>query len=258
MTLILASCSNLPAQDLSGIWKGELKMVGYCFPVNYIELQIIISGSSITGTSYQYPDAENYIKKDITGTYDKTAGSFVVQESGAITYKIPKTCAVCIKRYKLTYSKMGSVETLSGTWSGNVMGTGQVCQPGTIILSRTVESVFKEPPRINVDTGDIRLDFYDNGTIDGDSITVLVNKNVVVSNQKLSAKPITTHVKVDASSPFQLIEMIAENLGSIPPNTALLIITHGERKYRLFLTSTEQKTATVRIVYDAEAAKKLN
>ena len=44
--------------------------------------------------------------------------------------------------------------------------------------------------------------------------------------------------------------MVAENLGSIVPNTALLIITAGKKKYQLFLSSTEQKSAKVRFVYD--------
>lgn len=43
--------------------------------------------------------------------------------------------------------------------------------------------------------------------------------------------------------------MLAENLGSIPPNTAILIVTAGDMRYRLFLTSTETKSAAVRFVY---------
>jgi hypothetical protein len=105
---------------------------------------------------------------------------------------------------------------------------------------------------VAVDTGRIRLDFYDNATIDGDSITVLVNKQVVVSHQMLSARPITTYVTVDLSNPFFEIEMVADNLGTIPPNTALLIITAGTKKYELFLSSTQTKSAMIRIVYDKE------
>jgi hypothetical protein len=48
--------------------------------------------------------------------------------------------------------------------------------------------------------------------------------------------------------------MIAENLGTIPPNTAVLIITAGEKHYRLYLTSTENKNAMVRFIYDPDIA----
>lgn len=132
------------------------------------------------------------------------------------------------------------------------MNTGLDCSVGPIVLSRIKESAFKEIPEIAVDTGTIRLDFYDNATIDGDSITVKVNNNTVVTHQLLSAKPITTYVTVDLNNIFFEIEMIAENLGSIPPNTALLIVTAGTKKYQLFLTSTKTKSAMIRIVYDKE------
>jgi hypothetical protein len=86
--------------------------------------------------------------------------------------------------------------------------------------------------------------------VDGDSITVIVNKKVIISNQRLTAKPVTTFLRVDLHNTFHEIEMRAENVGTIPPNTALLIITAGESRYRLFLTSSKEKSAMVRFVYD--------
>jgi hypothetical protein len=44
--------------------------------------------------------------------------------------------------------------------------------------------------------------------------------------------------------------MVGENLGAIPPNTALLLITSGTKHYRLYLRSTAQKNAQVRFVYE--------
>jgi hypothetical protein len=132
------------------------------------------------------------------------------------------------------------------------MGTGSDCDVGTIVLTRIKESAFKEIPEIEVDTGDIKLDFYDNGVVDGDSITVLVNKVPVLVNEKLSSKPVSSIIRVDLNNTFQEIEMVAENLGTIPPNTAILLITAGKKRYRLFLTSTEQKSAKVRFVYSPQ------
>ena len=245
---------TLFAQEVNGFWRGSLTMPGGCFLVNNIELQITVAGESISGNSYHYLDANNYIKKIFDGSYNAAAKKVIVQEGNVTNYRIPQTCVVCIKRYELVYSKQGNVETLSGTWTGKIMGTNTDCQSGSITLSRIKESLFKEPPEIRVDTGQIRLDFYDNGEIDGDSITVLVNRNVVLSNQKLSAKPVTLYVTVDMTHTYQEVEMVAENLGSIPPNTALLIITAGEKRYQVFLTSTETKSAAVRFIYDKEVA----
>ncbi len=248
---------TLEAQGVGGVWKGDLVIKGGCFAENHLEVKLIISGTAITGTVYQYLNAENYLKKELSGTYDEKTETFLLQESAATSFQIPNTCFICMKNYRLSYYKKDGVETLSGTWNGTVMGRGTPCMPGTISLSRATAVVFNEPPRIYADTGAIRLDFYDNGEVDGDSISVLVNKNVVVSHQKLGIKPVTIYVTVDGARPFQLVEMIAENLGTIPPNTALLIITAGSKKYRLFLSSTQQKTASVQFVYNPEKGKEL-
>jgi hypothetical protein len=242
--------SAAPAQNLTGFWKGNLTMGGGCFSVNNIELQLKIEGDTVSGDSYQYDNVNYYVKKSLTGMYDASRKRLVVHENFVTTFHIPQTCSICIKNFYLTYSRKGNVETLTGTWDGKIMNTNADCSIGPITLSRIRESAFKEVPEIIVDTGILRLDFYDNALVDGDSITVLVNKVVVLTHQRLTTKPITTFISIDLTHTFQEIEMVAENLGSIPPNTAMLIITAGSKKYQLFLSSTESKSAMVRFVYD--------
>jgi len=249
---ILLAAVFSDAQDLNGYWTGRLSMPGGCFGVNNIELQLHFRGSTVFGDSYHYENVNYYVKKKLNGTYDSATKKLILHEEYVTTFHIPNSCTICIKNFYLTYSKEGKVETLQGNWDGKIMNTGMDCSTGPITLSRIKESAFKEIPEVAVDTGTIRLDFYDNATIDGDSITVLVNKNVVVSHQLLSAKPITTYVTVDLGNTFFEIEMVADNLGTIPPNTALLIISAGTKKYQLFLTSTKTKSAMIRIVYDKE------
>lgn len=241
-------------QDISGFWKGTLTIPGGCFPQNYIELQLTITGESISGDSYHYLDRNNFIKKKCTGSYVQGTNTVVVQEEIVTDRRIPEQCGICIKKYIFAYSKEGNAETLNGGWTGNIVETGSVCSPGTIILSRIKESFFKEDhvKEIKVDTGMIRLEFYDNAQIDGDSVTILVNKKVVASHQLLATKPISMDVLVDLENKMQEVEMVAENLGSIPPNTALLVITAGKKQHRLYLTSTEIKNAKVRFVYDGK------
>jgi hypothetical protein len=238
------------AQDLNGFWKGTLTMTSSCFPINYIELQITTDEDSMYGNSYHYQDIDNYVKKKFVGVNMPSVKKIILQETYINTYKIPFTCKVCIKTYELVYNKKGNEETLSGKWGGYIDETGADCGTGLITLSREAESAFKDVPEIEVDTGQIRLDFYDNAEIDGDSISVSVNRRTVVSHQRLTAKPITVFVNVDLQNTFQEIEMVAENLGSIPPNTAILIVTAGAKRYQLVLTSTAEKSARVRFVYD--------
>lgn len=248
---LFSFCQLMQAQNMSGFWKGTLSMRG-CFPENNIELQISQKGISAIGDSYHYQDVNNYVKKKFTGSYDAAAKKLTLQEGIVSTYHIPGRCVICVKKFELVYSKKGNIETLSGYWAGNVLGSNISCEGGQIVLTRIAESAFKEIPEIKVDTGTIRLDFYDNAQVDGDSITVLVDKQVVLTHQRLSAKPITTYLRIDLNNTFHEVEMVAENLGSIPPNTAILIITAGKKRYLLNLSSGESKSAMVRFVYDGE------
>jgi hypothetical protein len=43
--------------------------------------------------------------------------------------------------------------------------------------------------------------------------------------------------------------MVAENMGRIPPNTSLMIVQDGDKRYQVSITSTEQKNAMVRFRY---------
>ena len=250
LSLFILAYPILFAQNVEGFWKGTLSMRGGCFPINNIELQIHLSNEGAFGDSYHYLDIDNYVKKNFNGAWYPSSKKIVLQEGVVTTFKIAPNCSVCIKKYELTYTRNGNVEQLVGGWTGKIMNTNIDCDAGTITLSRIKESAFKEVPEIKVDTGMLRLDFYDNGIIDGDSITVRVNKKVILSHQLLSAKPITVYVPIDLQNTFQEIEMVAENEGSIPPNTALLIITAGAKKYELFMASTEEKAARVRFVYE--------
>ncbi len=238
------------AQDVTGFWKGTLDMDRGCFAENNIELQITVRKDSVYGNSYHYFDIDNYVKKKFTGSYDAKSGKIFLQELLVTTYKIPQQCKICIKKYELTYSRNADHEFLKGDWNGVPSGNYIDCGSGPITLSRISESAFKDIPEINVDTGEIRLDFYDNGEIDDDSISVRINNKTVLTHQKLGAEPITTFIRMDMNNTFQEVEMIAENVGTIPPNTALLIITAGKKRYELFLTSSEQKSAKVRFLYE--------
>ena len=223
-----------------------------CFPNNNIELQVTMKDGIATGDSYHYQDINNYVKKKFSGRYDPSQKKLSLQEGLVTTYHIPRRCVICIKQFNLVYSRVGNLEILKGLWNGDVLNMGASCGGDSIILTRIKESAFKEIPEIKVDTGVVRLDFYDNAIVDDDSITVLIDNRVVFSNKRLTAKPLTTFVRIDMDNPFHEVEMIAENQGSIPPNTAILIVTAGEARHQLTLNSTEIKSARVRFVYEGK------
>ena len=249
----------MSAQDVSGFWKGELTFVGGCFAKNNIELQLKLVGDGVYGSSYHYLDVNNYIRKEASGYYEPKNRKLVVQEGAVTAQLLVDRCSICIKKFQFLYRKDGDKEFLDGFWTGKLQGTNIDCGTGgTITLSRTFTPTFKEDkiPELKVDTGEVQMRFYDNATVDGDSISVRVNNQVVLSNHRLSEKPGLAVAKVSLETPIVEVEMIAENLGSIPPNTAFLEVISGSVYHRLFMVSTKNKSAKVRFVYDKEAAKK--
>ena len=99
---------------------------------------------------------------------------------------------------------------------------------------------------------EFKIELYDNGEIDGDRISVYHNNELIVSNKQLTNKPITFTIKADENTSVHEFVMVADNLGTIPPNTALMIVTAGDQRHEVFVTSTEQKNAVVRVEYKAE------
>ena len=102
---------------------------------------------------------------------------------------------------------------------------------------------------ITTNLPDIKVELYDNGDIDGDTITVYDNNQVIAWKKGLTDKPIVLNVKADAENPTHEFVMVADNLGSIPPNTALMVITTGGKRYQLFISSDKQKNAKVVVDY---------
>lgn len=96
---------------------------------------------------------------------------------------------------------------------------------------------------------DITIQLYDNGEIDGDTITVFDNNQVIAYRKGLSKSPITLKIKATADDPIHEIVMVANNLGSIPPNTALMTVSTGDKHYELFISSDEKKNAKILIQY---------
>ena len=95
-----------------------------------------------------------------------------------------------------------------------------------------------------------KIDFYDNGEIDGDSISVFYNGKIILSHQRLSDKPISLKLQLDDDTEENLVTMYAENLGAIPPNTALMIVTDGDKRYEVRITSDTEKSGSVVFVHE--------
>jgi hypothetical protein len=100
-----------------------------------------------------------------------------------------------------------------------------------------------------VNERDVTVRLYDNGEIDDDTISIYYDKRLLISGKRLSTSPITVKLKIDDENEVHELVMVAENLGRIPPNTALMIVDAGDQRFDVRITSTEQKNALVRFSY---------
>ncbi len=90
----------------------------------------------------------------------------------------------------------------------------------------------------------VTLSLYDNGEIDGDTVSVFLDNEKVVANVGLTATAFKKTIYFKQGQIIQLT-LFAENLGTIPPNTGLLVVYSGEKRYQVFFTSTLNKSAVI-------------
>ncbi len=122
--------------------------------------------------------------------------------------------------------------------------TLQPVDPNIEIIQLFHKRTIERSPVIEVNADSLKISLYDNGEIDGDTISVFHNRKLIASHQLLMERAFTITIPLDTS--VHEISMFAENLGSIPPNTALCVIYAGEERFEMSMASNYIKNATIR------------
>lgn len=388
--IFIFACLVSYSQDLTGIWRGYFTTESsdqYKF-----ELQIQQKGNYISGVSYSYLSTVFYGKATLTGSFNKSAQSALIQEIKTVEVKMSGGSNACIMKCVFQFNTSGKEQFLEGVFSskfeknGYGAAKGGDCGGGKVFLRKVTTSDFyiepflrnkmakdssvtknkpvitqkpattnktvvkKNPPvvtkepaakntiaksitkksvittpknkvvttkpslntkvsatkkpatkpnsnnnltKINtplkeiedsnkkievvpaenlkkevisipdvlktrenalvktliVTSTDITIRVYDNGVVDGDTISVYMDKKLVLHNRGLSESPIIYKFKMDENNDEHELVMVAENLGRIPPNTSLMIVEAGDQQFSVHITSTEQKNAVIRFKY---------
>jgi hypothetical protein len=95
----------------------------------------------------------------------------------------------------------------------------------------------------------LKLYILDNGIADKDTISIFHNNKLLLSKEEITVKGVTFTIAVSHNEPEHEIVLVAHNVGSIPPNTALVIIDTGSEKYRLNASSDFTKNAMIIVRY---------
>lgn len=325
---ILFSFSSLNAQSITGIWRGHFIQQSIFGTSDRYKFEVQInhlSNNSIKGVTYSYKTTVFYGKATFQGIFTKRTNNVLLKEIKLEEVKISGQSDPCLMTLYLEFSKIGKLQTLTGSYTSVNINDKLDCGSGRVYLEKVTESDFKkedfltkkpnqssnntstvklkpgaesdliskkqsekketektpeiELPKnqkekesetlkeeiflpsevikrenkvantVSIPEGKVRIEIYDNGEIDNDTVTVYHNKECIINKKMLTTKPITFSFEINKENPLHEFILYADNLGTIPPNTALMLIYSGSQRYELSLTSTIKQNAVVVIKY---------
>jgi hypothetical protein len=271
MISILPLVAAAQQENISGRWTGLLKQDGRAWSF-IMSAEILQTGETINGMVKCIAPDGTYSLITIDGKKDGNTITFADRAVMEETISSPQL-RLCIKLYSGTLSTTNTKWTIQGSWQNNgtkSFSNGRYfennfsCVPGTFNLEKTMENISSEvskpgvvkdstvflnrkievQKRFSVSSDSLYLAFYDNGTVDGDTISVFLNKQPIVTKQRLTASPLRVAVKLVADKDNEII-MFAENVGTIPPNTALLVFFDKQKRYEVTIDSDNGKNGTI-------------
>lgn len=116
-----------------------------------------------------------------------------------------------------------------------------ITQKASLIAGR--KSEFSQV--VNFKSDSLELALYDNGEIDGDTVSLFLNGEVLMAKQGLKASAIKKTIYITPGNEDFTLVLFAENLGKYPPNTGLLVVHDGEDVYNLRFSSDFQKSTGI-------------
>jgi outer membrane protein OmpA-like peptidoglycan-associated protein len=114
------------------------------------------------------------------------------------------------------------------------------------IVEYLTKRINKKPIEVFTYADSVTVEIFDSGIHDKDSVSVIYNRTLVVDKHELKVnKPIKFKVRVDKERRNNEMVIVAENLGTYPPNTAVMIITDKFGKHEEIMLSTDLTTNEV-------------
>jgi len=120
--------------------------------------------------------------------------------------------------------------------------------PAAAIEQKFAQRTNKLQTVIPVTSEKIELRFYDNAQVDGDSIALFLNGRLLYKNIRLTDQAYTVFLNANDLQDDNELVMVAENLGSIPPNTSFMVAIVGAKRYEARLYATENSSALIRFI----------
>lgn len=97
---------------------------------------------------------------------------------------------------------------------------------------------------VEVESEDINLEFYDDNQVDGDTITVYFDNQLLIYKKQLSFSPLKCTVKIKRNKNHELI-MFADNQGTFGENTAKLVVYEDGKVREISMHSNMQASQSL-------------
>ncbi len=271
------------AQSVEGLWRGRFtsnhplqQSASYKY-----ELLLFREGNKLTGYSYStLIDGQYYAVCEVTGNvFDDY---FVVTEKKTIYQNPPGDGGVL--QSHILFLNAGQQE-VTGEWKqANKRTTQLFVEEGKTFLQKeedpsksglikileqkkviesTDETKVTKPLNedsiklasrlkdivqvIETSSDSISIELYDDGLIDGDSVSVFSNNSVLLNKVALTATGLKQTIAIPSGNNGIVLTLFAENQGTVPPNTGVIIVRDGDKRYEVRFTSDTKKSAAVQI-----------
>jgi N-acetylmuramoyl-L-alanine amidase len=106
----------------------------------------------------------------------------------------------------------------------------------------------KEQKILQVKSDKIKVEIFDDGDVDNDIVSVYFNKALIVDKKSLTDRGYAFNISLVPGKTNELV-LYADNLGNVPPNTALMVITDGFSRYEVRLSSDLKSNASMRFEF---------
>jgi hypothetical protein len=265
---------GVAAQDINGNWEGNYgRQLMMPRPQKLVVEIYTFDDSVITGASHLYYRGNKYEHYKITGIFHRKDSTVTFREDSALAIKLGIFGDNCAGIYSLKLSVSDTLMRLTGRWK-DVSRSLFHCPSSTVWLEKRLRkpdttAPEKEPANIALpaknpemnrspdiqslieikkrDKDSIKIEVYDNGEVDNDTVSVYFNDDLIIDKRMISLKPILFYVNAGDFTGVDKIKLVAESLGSIPPCTAIMIITTKTKRYEVSLSSTFYKNGIVEL-----------
>ncbi len=225
----------------------------------------LYNDSLLTGTTHLYCKNNKYEHYTVQGKYNKKDSTVMFVEDSTICLKLGFMSKNCLGKYQTRLILNDTIMSLQGKWKDNSSSILFRCPTTTVFLSNKINlnkkdikpDIEKANERatdiqslIEIDKKDsdsIKVEIYDNGEIDNDTISLYHNNYLIIERKMISTKPLTFFINLNGDNPITKLKLVAESIGTIPPCTALMIVSTKSKRYEVNLKSDFYKNGVIEL-----------